>query len=879
MSIANTIETILENRKKFKGEVNEREGKLNRMKEEFSKIGNFSSDFESMKALDEETKKTISSLKGKADEIETEINSDSVQEAITKLKSRANREYINIGILAPWRHGKSTFLRKIFNVDEEVGKYLFPTSTHDNEACTATTVHYINNAIGSEANTKTACKAVVSYFTKDEIIISIKSIIEKMGEPYSKEWLSSDNAQADNAQADSLEDLVKIISESNLYKNGIESATAADTHHKALKEYIDGYEDYKDVLGEDKVGNTPFDLNKVNLNKEDEEIYEKIFQSMCFYKSPKEMEKHNSFLCLGVKKVEIHMPLCSDDGTSLGCIRFIDTPGLGEKRTSVEYNLTKVLQSDIDIVIAICKTDKNIADDFNTFNGYLRKDFNVRYKDESNKERDASGCIFYLINCVKNNDLGRKIVSVEEDCIINSLSSEGGIGGQPIHLPNGHIGYVDIKSDTSYDINDKTEKQPSDSGTRVYDIQQVKSGEKGAIKFLEKCLGSITDIRQIDECFTHDFSSKLDGIDNLYSSWKSDLSKLRLKEKESGADDLNLICEIAESVKNIHPEYIKDNSIDQIKSILDQDNCSECVVKEFIESKGAEVQSIVDNGIGDRNNFAVLYETAPCVLGDVSYSLDEEFAVYSSLKKEFKNYINERVSKCLNEEAIKDAQQNCGRSIIKAFMKKIEYFVRDILKVNNDDPARFVEAFKRFAIDENYGTCMLNRFEKLLNPISYKEKLREGLDSILGDCYHMEKIHGYNDSLLFCTGEPKYARRMFILWLLDIMDELSDVLKGEVEGKNSFGALIQEIKMAYECDVLKEWRELVSDRGELTRDIADFIKANSDVIHNLNSVNKKIREWNEFVDSVARKQVSKNGTIASVKSVGNNEAIYELDGV
>ena len=74
------------------------------------------------------------------------LNEDGGNLSLKTALKRAQREYVNLGIVGPWRIGKSQIIQQLTHLDT----WIIPTDAADN--CTACPIHVINGAFGTETN-------------------------------------------------------------------------------------------------------------------------------------------------------------------------------------------------------------------------------------------------------------------------------------------------------------------------------------------------------------------------------------------------------------------------------------------------------------------------------------------------------------------------------------------------------------------------------------------------------------------------------------------------------------------------------------------------------------------------------------------------------
>jgi hypothetical protein len=706
-------------------------------------------------------------------------------------KDRANRDYINIGIIAPFRQGKSTLLRNLLQFNDNETKYLIPTSGDETRPCTGTRICYVNDYYKEG----TDGFAVIEFYNEKEIIASIKSLLNDNQNSKINESLNENPSSEQNSiPLEKYMDLIRPLKEEK---------TNPGSKEETLNNYIEHYNDYKPYIGK---GEDTFPLAE-NLNK--------FYKYVCFFNDPdKQGDDDRSYITYAVKKATVYKTF-KINGKDPGKIQFLDTPGIGEARTTVETSLSETLRSDIDIAIALCKTPGIILDNINEFNEFIKTDFN-RECVIDDVIYNIKDCLYYVFNVVeeggevKGQSLCEAITTAKRSLESTTQKSNPDIKG--VKLDNSHIRIVNCsKKDTLYNKWELGKKENEDGTTvdwcYVEDLQ-----EHGCHNLLMGILDTLKNtISNIDTYFCANAKNEAKSLLNcgIYDM----ASELQIEE-------LGITSEIDNKRKLIH---------DALKAVdpVYQDT-SEEEFRKFTESGPKNIVNtfFTDNKL-DPNN----------LLKESQYNDLTELQVYQDLKVEFKHFFINKLKGYFKVEIMKkDAE--------KAVCEVSNIMIRNGLSkvVTNNKELWMDEFVKKF---RGKYDLLCNLFEDISNISFASECIGNFISVDHKECFHAEKPHKGSGEALF--EDVEQTNLIFKFWLEDIAKSLIEECgKGSI-GKDSFKTLLDKAKEEYR-QKFTALRESLSAGKDGYKELGNFMDMYQDIIFDdLVKKNSLIKEWqNKF---------------------------------
>lgn len=729
----------------------------------------------------------------------------SLKSKIVKAQQRCGRSYLNIGILAPWRHGKSQFLCQVFDLNKDEEKYLIPTDSDKKRACTGTTVNYQNG----DSNI-----CVFEVLSEDEVKDAIIELC-KLCSIY-KESLESQ----------SLENLIDYISKnhSDLLDNANEN-----TSRQALREYVNGFSQYMPII-RDGIDPIEFKLG----GPEPDERLKDIYSYICFYSDPANKNEHNNFKCLGIKRVSISMPLKSSTGESLGKVRFLDTPGLGESRPNVAENIKNILKEDIDLVICVCQTSKHVdSGDFDKFNTFLSVDFNVQYIGADNKPHDASKCVHYILNVNQKDSStpGRDIYEAKNLCIVNSLRAV--TEGTPIQIEDSRIHYLDAFKDV--DIIVSGEKVDNENKKH---LDYAEGSEHACIQMLERCLSTLReDIEEVDNFFNLEADNAVAELNAYFSSLRGLVFNTKLQSISKGALQRALLDGLVDKFKGISLKRgNSDNTLQRLQTFVSRGGSD--ITNEFLSNH----TGISKEGNTSIQDVVARFKESQDLLSDSAFSTLGEMAQYSELKIAFRTFYEVKLSECLDVKGINGVLSSVYLQIVDLIVKAFKPVLGADTSVSNII-AR-LEALK-----DDYDSCGV-----IANHLSAAQKtqvvtsvISSYVENDLNKFFHKEQSN-YDEGENIGLNRSAMATT-FIYWINNICESLNNALEAkDTPGVASFSTLVEKIYRGYEKNVLLKFYSANDTNTTLGSAMCDFYSENIDKLGDIEKRQEYVTNWNNVRD-------------------------------
>lgn len=645
--------------------------------------------------------------------------------------SRMNRGYVNIGIVGPYRQGKSTLLRHLIN---PISNYVSPSdiipTREGSEPCTGAPINYINELYGGYNEPV----AVVEYYGVNEICDRINGYLVKCG---LTNW---DNISTDSGPVNK-QVLLNYCKKHLNDSNSIEEATAG-SYRWTFQMLIQRVNDYVDYLNNSPL---PIKLNDKEGKNE--------FKASSTYWDGNDKQ---CFRVFATKQINVYVPF-KIEGKEVGPIQFLDTPGIGEKRIDVVDGLKKKLQNDIDTVIAlefVPPTGKNEGvDDFHTI---LAKNYNS----------GGSNFVYYILNIPKNISL----IPLSQ-AYKNAFKLGIEVPGLDLKLLQKNKLLVNCREDIVYSYIESDE-----SG--IEKIEEIPDRHSQTILY-EIVENMATCINDIDCSFTNEAIALYNEISSEIVELKNAVSKVLLPNAMVSYDEkiADIMTDLVEELKKVRLTDITET----VKSSIIEYASEGMVGRETMKVTGiseSDVEEILSSAISSSSEderFAKLAESMFVKLdkeGPVSrnsYDNDLEFVDYQEYRKKLYASILRDINDRIEEKPVNEAVESNKDRIWKVFMKK-EYlgFV-----ASTEDPSVWYEALlKKFEEDRTARSLQ----EKFSSFYDFRININEIITTIVVDGI----IAKYKHSDSFDGSEFnsfKSANLSFIISLLNIESEIKSVLR------------------------------------------------------------------------------------------------------
>lgn len=815
-NIKTSIDNILQERERSSStEINKIEKELEDVLVLCNKVSELSDTPLWEKVLGEERKETWDSLKSKAGAFQEKMQEFGIGKnadndgAFAIAKSRASRKYVNIGIVAAYRQGKSTFLKKIINYNNDsVMKWLIPTSGNDNYPCTGTKINYVNDVYQGDNNI-----VYIELYEEKDIIESIKSLLKQATNDNIRKTLDGKvlYEQAINGGIKELIDYIK-----QCVGDGFEN----ETHDvKSAEAALVGYlhiDDYMSVINENKNKKT----FTIPINNESE--LQTFYNYVCFWPNPDSTNNlERKYACLAVKEATVYKKF-QIDGVDPGKIQFLDTPGIGEVRTSVRETLTDVLKKHIDITIAIQRIVSGKDAESAEFMSYLKKELNKEYIIED-KTYSFKDCLYYVLN----DDIGYDKNEVESNGkkiwdryyrLIGKLKTKDD-NIMPLLIEDSHIHIIDCNTNQYY----VWEKIEHDNGNWIKCTPDNNVQQNGCSFFIiKKVLEALqSEIGKIDKYFFAEAINETkqtgpDSINDLKESIHAYACSLNLKEITKNAERDGKRKNLSENINNCKLSY-SNNSEKKFKEFSGK--TAKKIVEEYLNTPEAE--AIKKDQHGDFKDFYA-------------------FKHYNRQKIGLIKYLLEQINKCFDTAGL-----DCSA---KGYVNGIEEVFKTILGDidNNKYPGiKWLDRLLQYCSANN-----LSNIDKLLRAIRDEKILSEGMkheiQSKYIECFNAEKPFGEDKNSPMWKTEEQFCF-VYNRWLEDIVSALLKAAKGEVLGVPSFNEILQEQKEKYE-QRCREFRSSINSEGCAYSELGDIIDGlGAFTYKDIEEKNKLIREWQQLL--------------------------------
>lgn len=391
------------------------------------KKGNWHLVLEDSKSLEQglELKKSLMAFK---DKVEKLLGKDEDGRSLKAASKRANRGYVNLGIIGPWRIGKSQIVQQLTHLDT----WIIPTDAGDN--CTACPINVINGNYKGESNI-----AVISIYTVEQMCDTINKYIEHCKlKDYVKELTAKTQGEF----------LSQCINRRNSLSN-IPSSALPDGKEKGffdkMKEYLVNASEYYEMLNDGTSSLSDY-LSSISENYElkdngtevvlsginRDEIKALYRPHVSYYARPN--ASNQTFKCLASKSVTVYKDIRFLD-ENIGKLRLLDTPGIGECKLNVSEGLSKALRYDLDIAVAtaLARPNHNDKQQILDFHDILKKETTGRHPEN---------WLYYMYNVYSTYPgMNSSLLKTRHKFIEEDLADTVR-GGEGIVLPPTH--YADI---------------------------------------------------------------------------------------------------------------------------------------------------------------------------------------------------------------------------------------------------------------------------------------------------------------------------------------------------------------------------------------------------------------------------------------------------
>lgn len=325
--------------------------------------------------------------------------------SLISASSRANRSYVNLGIIGPWRIGKSQITQKLTGLDT----WLIPTGAGTN--CTACPINIINDTYNGQSNV-----AVLSLYSVGEMCDNINLYIERCG------MESVISKMTATSQAEFLSQSIERVKQ-------LPSKGPSDTDKKGLydkmKRYLEKASEYYRFLSNE---------SKVIYNILTDSSKKEYRPFVSYFSIPGGAQE--SYQCLATKNADLYVNFHFLDDDNIGKLRILDTPGIGESKLNVTEGLSHALRYDLDIAVAAAQARPQIDDEKQI------RDFHRILKEET-QSRHPENWVYYLFNVYSTTPGMSSSILKQKHKLVKTDLSDSIVGGDGISLSESHFKDID----------------------------------------------------------------------------------------------------------------------------------------------------------------------------------------------------------------------------------------------------------------------------------------------------------------------------------------------------------------------------------------------------------------------------------------------------
>ena len=275
------------------------------------------------------------------DPAEVNLHLDAYLEEVERLYRRFSRDTINISVIGRAGQGKSTLLKSITGLADEV----IPTAPSGD--CTGA-----KSVISNDPKLRGKVLAEISFFTEEELCTAVQKYLDTLGVKMAIRRLSD------------IEHL-----DLDYVKNNLSDSRSASSTFLHLKKYVEHFAEYADRIGKTTTEKDPL---KIRL-----------------YVAQYDVNGNPTYLFLAVKEVHIYTGFEYKDA---GNITLVDTIGLGDTALGIKDKMFSTLKEDSDAAIILRRPDE--------FRDHVSTEDN-RMMDEIAAAMEGRGIdkwLFYVIN-------------------------------------------------------------------------------------------------------------------------------------------------------------------------------------------------------------------------------------------------------------------------------------------------------------------------------------------------------------------------------------------------------------------------------------------------------------------------------------------------
>ena len=636
------------------------------------------------------------SLKGDISEFKKNVynlleTSGNYEGSLAEAYARAERSYLNLGSIGPWRRGKSELIARMTQLDS----WIVPRSKLDK--CTGTTINIINDKYKYEDSEGVAqCAenvALIYHYSVKEMCDILNQYFDYLGiDLHISASTQSEFKAFCNANRSRIQEI-----KGQVGKKGFK-----DT----LDEYIEHVDEYYKNL-DGKI------LTIMNL---DTDASKKLYRPCVSYrKTPDNIGTEVSYQVLATKKAVVYTHFKLVD-TEVGKIQIVDTPGIGEKRIGVDDALETALKKDLDIAIGLGKVAPAIDDED------LVQQFHEKLKMEL-KGRKPEEWVFYLFNVWSTAaDIDKDVVETVKNKILTDLRApicKGDVNYPGIGITKNHTAFIDCRNDFSllgYN-KDNTLNMSDDKGIEPF-IREV----------LEMMVHSI---QNVDDAFYAKARDEYHQVKEEYENLKADLVTLGLK-------NYNMYNIIGDQIFALHKKLHSFQMVNIVERIqnniqsLQDEPTGLALLKMYVDDTSTDEKKLKDFGDNESKAIQYIYDRLKSIwtqadnLPEGLYVNNREFNVYTEKKMglfdEMKRDIANRIDESDAIVKVADRKNEFAQVFLNEGLMRyllpdtdVEHFYQDICEELSKQATSYSHLISLFSGFNEFAVTIKDDIKALLN--------------------------------------------------------------------------------------------------------------------------------------------------------------------
>ncbi len=716
--------------------------------------------------VQEDAKNVESHLLQFKEHVDQLLGKDEDGSSLKAAKERACREYVNLGIIGPWRIGKSQIVQQLTHLDT----WLIPTDAADN--CTACPIHVIN---GEYKNAKSV--AVISVYSVKEMCRNINDYISHCGMETRVSKLDATTRE---------EFLLQCQSRSNTISSIINPGGAVEGFFDKMKDYLDNANSYYQYLSID--GSINIDdifkdeYIKKNVESEhgviilkniDKDVVKHAYRPFVSYFAVPGAATH-TFKCLASKSVTIYYDFRFLD-ENIGKLRLMDTPGIGECKLNVSEGLSYALRYSLDIAVATASAKPNIND--------LQqiRDFHDIVKKET-QGRDPQNWLYYMFNVYSTDQQMTSSILKNRHKFIKDDLKKDIEGGKGITLEESH--YADIDA-----LINKGIICPKDDNIK---LEGWRDEIVNLATFYNTILHNMVDaIEDVDNVFYTKARQRYDAVSLEFEVLQKEIQKLSIISYDNLVIDfINAqMVKLYEAIKHLHLDlklYDKDetttNTTEHTLSRKIQNYCNP-------DDYGKEIARILKiDKYTHCQDFEAFYLEIKDMLGfyitEDNWNENQDFDQYIKIKRELIAQIEKNV---LAQYDKNQAERNLNtekRKILEVYRTVGK--LSEIVDCTNDC---WYNKFLQIIESDGQYSELTTVFKKFLDyQLNIENTLQQNIKTLRLKKQHRDQFI-YDDDDMTPFDEYKKALKAFAFSLYNIEIAIKKELAGS--GENSYEAIIR----------------------------------------------------------------------------------------